>query len=625
LPCVRSLCWGLYLHSSCYSGFDVGAEREDTLALFTLGGELDYFVFAGPTPAAVVEQLTRLTGRPALPPLWAMGYHQSRWSYASDADVRGVAHGFRSRQIPLDAIHIDIDYMDGFRVFTWGRERFPDPQGTVAALHAEQVRAVTIVDPGVKKDLSGGYAVADEGLAGRHFVHGPDGEPFSGWVWPGESLFPDFCRDATRSWWGEHHAALTELGVDGIWCDMNEPAIVDRPFSERGANDHPIPLASRHGEAGEALHTETHNLYGHLMARATNEGLARLRPERRPWVLTRSGFVGTQRWAASWMGDNSAWWEHLEMSLPQLASMGLCGSPHVGVDIGGFYDNSSPELFARWFELGTFYPFMRGHKNCRTRVHEPWALGPEVEAIARAAIERRYRLLPYLYTLAHRAHRSGEPIWRPLFYDFPDTPELHQIEDQVMIGPQLMIAPVYQPGVRRRLIELPPGTWYDFHTGAEVTGSHGKRAWIADAPLGTIPILVRGGSILPLGNVRQSTAESLAELTLEVYPDPDAGGRWTLIEDEGEGFGYRDGRLAETDFELERLTPGHLLRISARRGGYDPPPRTLILRLHLPAAPTQVRLDGTTARDWHWDTTHQAIELRLEDDGNPHRLETTAC
>lgn len=609
---VRSgLAWGLYLHSSWYSAFDVGAEHEGVLTLFTLGGELDYFVLAGPTPAAVVEQLTRLTGRPALPPLWALGYHQSRWSYGSDTEVRALARGFRERRIPLDAIHIDIDYMDGFRVFTWDGERFPNPAATIAALHAQDIRAVTIVDPGVKKELGTGYPVADAGAAGGHFVRGRDGEPFSGWVWPGECLFPDFCRTDTRRWWGDLHSRLAELGVDGIWCDMNEPSIGDRQFGTRGVRDQPIPLSAPQGDEGEALQAETHNLYGLLMSQATAEGLARLRPGRRPWVLTRSGYLGIQRWAASWMGDNSAWWEHLEMSLPQLASMGLCGSPHVGVDIGGFYHNCFGELFARWMAIGSFYPFMRSHAHYRSRAQEPWAFGPEVEAVARAAIELRYRLLPYLYTLAHRAHRSGEPMLRPLLYDFPDAGHLHQIEDQVMIGPQLMIAPVYQPGARRRLVELPPGDWYDFRTGSRV----GPGPLVADAPLDALPVYVRGGSILTLGEVRQSTAEPLTELTLEVYPATQLTGRWTLVEDDGESFAYHDGQLAETDFAVTGLACDGRLTIDQRRGAYVPHPRTLVVRLHLPAPPLGVAINDRETEAWRWDEARSAVELRLPDDG----------
>ncbi|MBK1722536.1 glycoside hydrolase family 31 protein [Thiocystis violacea] len=611
------LAWGLYLNSTWYSAFDLGAADEEVLTLFTLGGELDYFVFAGPTPAAVVEQLTRLTGRPMLPPLWALGYHQSRWSYGTDADVRGIAQTFREHWIPIDAIHLDIDYMDGYRIFTWDRNRFPEPSETIAALHEAQVRAVTIVDPGVKNDRETGYRTAESGLAGGHFIQRPDGEPFTGWVWPDESLFPDFCRGATRQWWGELHADLVGLGIDGIWCDMNEPSIVDRPFKVSGVCEQPVPLSITQGDDGEALHAETHNLYGQLMAQATWEGLERLRPERRPWVLTRSGFVGTQRWAASWMGDNNAWWEHLEMSLPQLASMGLCGSPHVGVDIGGFYQNTVGELYARWMELGTFYPFMRCHTHCDSRPQEPWSFGPEIEAIVRSAIELRYRLLPYLYTLAHLAHRTGQPLLRPLLYDFPWATHLHQIQDQVMIGPQLMIAPVCAPGVRRRLVELPPGhTWYDFRTGLPIDSDH----LVADAPLGGIPILVRGGSVLTLGNIRPSTADPVSELTLEVYPDHNNAGNWTLIEDDGESFAYREGALCETEMGIAPAGQGAELWVAARRGDYRPPARRLTVRLHLMQPPVGVLLDGNEADGWTWDDERHALVLGLDDDGQEHRI-----
>ncbi|NEX19000.1 DUF5110 domain-containing protein [Thiorhodococcus mannitoliphagus] len=611
------LAWGLFLNSTWYSAFDVGAQDEDILSIVTLGGELDYFVFAGPTPAAVVEQLTRLTGRPMLPPLWAMGYHQSRWSYGTDEDVRGIARSFRDHWIPLDAIHLDIDYMDGYRVFTWDKDRFPKPSETIAALHEDHVRVVTIVDPGVKKDPESGYATFESGLAGGHFIQHADGEPFSGWVWPDESLFPDFCRSATRLWWGEQHADLVELGIDGIWCDMNEPAIVDRPFRELGVCEQPMPLSLTQGDDGEGLHAETHNLYGQLMAQATWEALERLRPERRPWVLTRSGFVGVQRWAATWMGDNNAWWEHLEMSLPQLASMGLCGSPHVGVDIGGFYQHSHAELYARWIELGTFYPFMRSHAHCDSRAQEPWSFGPEIETIARSAIELRYRLLPYLYTLAHLAHRHGAPLLRPLLYDFPDAAHLHQIHDQVMVGPQLMIAAIFHPGVRRRLVELPPGhTWYDFRTGVPIDSDH----LVADAPLGGLPILVRGGSILTLGNVRPSTAEPLSELTLDVYPDHHNSGTWTLIEDDGESFAYQDGMLCETQMWIAPGSQGTELSIAARQGDFVPPQRRMTIRLHLPQPPASVLLDGSEATDWTWDESRHALVLGLDDDGQEHHI-----
>ncbi|HKJ08359.1 MAG TPA: TIM-barrel domain-containing protein, partial [Gammaproteobacteria bacterium] len=543
---VRPGCaWGLFLHSTWYSRFDLGADNGEELRILTLGGELDYYLFTGPTPADVVEQLTRLTGRPPVPPLWAMGFHQSRWSYPDGAQVEAVAAGFRERDIPLEAVHLDIDYMRGYRDFTWDPVRFARPHETVGRLHARGVRAVCIVDPGVKHDVSAGYRVAREGIENNAFIRRADGRLFVGYCWPGESLFPDFTRGSVRQWWGGQHRVLMDAGVDGLWTDMNEPAIFDRPFGQAGLRLAPIPLNAPQGEGDESTHhAEVHNLYGHLMARATWEGMQRLRPGTRPWVLTRSAFTGSQRYAVTWMGDNSSCWEHLQLSVPQLAGMGLSGMPHAGVDIGGFYDNAHPELYARWMELGTFYPFMRCHTALGTRSQEPWQFGPEVETISRRAIELRYRLLPYLYTLAHLAHRTGAPIWRPMVYEFPDQPEMHPVEDQLMIGPHLLVAPVCEPGVVDRLVRLPRGRWYDWWSGRELAGgSH-----VRPAPLGTIPVFVRAGAIVTLGNVRPSTATPLTELTVAIYP---AGhSEWTLIEDDGQSDDYLHGALAETPFQV---------------------------------------------------------------------------
>ncbi|MBK5931474.1 TIM-barrel domain-containing protein [Halochromatium salexigens] len=654
------LAWGLMLGSSGYSHFDLGAEQSDTLGLFSLGGELDYYLFAGPTPAAVVEQLTRLTGRPALPPLWALGYHQSRWGYRSDAEIRAIANEFRRRRIPIDAIHLDIDYMDGFRVFSWDRERFPSPRTTVEALHQQDIHAVTIIDPGVKR-IGSSDPVLETGLRGDHFVRRPDGEHFTGYVWPGESLFPDFCRTATRRWWGDLHAGLLDAGVDGIWCDMNEPAIVDRPFEVPGATALAIPLDAKQGDDAETCHAEAHNRYGTLMARATYEGLQRLRPKRRPWVLTRSASMGAQRWAVSWMGDNASSWEDLRTSLPQLASMGLSGSPHVGVDIGGFYGACNGELFARWIELGAFYPFMRAHAYYGSPPQEPWAFGDAIEAVARTAIERRYQFLPYLYTLAHRTHRTGEPILRPLLYDFPQATELHGIEDQLMVGPQLMIAPVCEPGVSEREVLLPPGAWYDFHTGRRIDdGSHETRVADANArdavasasinasasaggnasidvkagasasamnrrcllpaPPGRMPILVRGGSCLTLGPTRQSTREPLTELILDAYPDEGQSGSWTLIEDAGDGEDDGNDPQAETALTVTTEHAGPTLMIGPRQSGWQPHPRQLVLRLHLAQQPEQVLLDAVPQVDWRWDQADHAAVVSLDDDGDAHQL-----
>lgn len=610
------LAWGCFLNSTWYSQFDVGATDWNQLEMIALGGELDYYLFYGPTPAQVVEGLTRLTGRPFLPPLWALGYHQSRWGYMNEGEIRELAESFHTRDIPLDVIHFDIDYMHGYRDFTWHPERFPDPKGLLADLREQGVRVVTIIDPGVKNDVESDYPVAKDGLEKEVFIRNPDGSPFVGFCWPDAALFPDFARAETRTWWGDQHVGHLETGVAGIWNDMNEPAIFDRPFSEGFSKQKPMPLTTPQGSAEEeTVHAEVHNLYGLLMGRATYDGVARLGGGRRPWVLTRSAFTGVQRYAASWMGDNSSWWEHLEQSLPQLTSMGLSGEPHVGVDIGGFFDNPSPELYARWIEMGTFYPFMRTHTCAGTIRQEPWSFGAEVEDIARRSIKLRYRLLPYLYTLAHEAHRTGAPLLRPLFFDFPNDPATFHRHDQVMVGPDMMVTPIYHPGNDYRMVYLPAGVWYDFWSGKHYDG---PAQLTVHAPLGRIPLWVRGGAVLPLGNVRRSTTEPLSELTLMVFPAGASEGGW--IEDDGETLAFEQGEIAETRVTVRAEPSQVTVRVAARQGTFQPHPRHLTLQLHTVEYPTTLTFDGVEQEAWTWEDELRAAVLSWFDDGEAHEI-----
>ncbi len=599
-PCFLALrpglAWGLFLRSTWFSRFDVGAARPGTLEIATLGGELDYVLMYGPDPAGVVEKLTRLTGRPLLPPLWSLGYHQSRWGYRTRAEVEGLVDQFRTRGIPLDAVHLDIDYMRGYRCFTWDPQRFPEPHEMLAGLRRQGVRAVTIVDPGIKNEPASGYPVADEMWSRGFFCRERHGEPFQGYCWPDAALFPDFARAAVRDWWGEQHRPLIQAGVSGIWQDMNEPSVFAAPFSQGQAGHQEVPPALTHGDAEEsAPHAEVHNLYGLLMCQATRQGLERLRPDQRPWTLTRSAYTGIQSLSCTWMGDNTSWWEHLQISLPQLASMGLCGVPHVGVDIGGFSRNCSGELLVRWTQAGAFYPFMRNHSAWDTLPQEPWAFGPEVEDLVARAIRLRYRLLPYLLTLAHRTHRTGEPLLRPMLYDFPDEVELYHRDDQVMFGPLLLVAPVVHRGHRHRLVHLPPGDWFDFWEG---TRHRGPAALAVAAPLDRIPLFVRAGSVLTLGNERRSTDDPLTELSLEVYPG-ECASEWTWIEEDGVSPACLQGTMAETRAEVQ-VHPHLEVRIGPRRGSWQPTPRVLRLRLHLEERPERLLVDGMGC-DWTWD------------------------
>lgn len=616
--------FGAFLHVSHFSRFDAGHDHPDRLGIEALGGELDLFLFAGPTPADVVEQITRLTGRPLLPPHWALGFHQSRWGYRSGTEVVALVDTFRDRDLPLDVVHLDIDYMRGFRSFTWDPERFPDPAGLVDEIHARAARVVTIVDPGVKDEPGAGYAPADELLTRGYALRNSDGSAFRGYVWPDRALFPDFAREDVRLWWGgQHSESLVAMGVDGIWNDMNEPTVFDRPFDSGTSRMRPFPLGLSHGdEGGRASHLEVRNLYGALEGQATYEGLVRLRPQARPWVLTRSAYVGSQSSCVSWMGDNCSWWEHLALSVPQLLSMGLSGSPHAGVDIGGFFDNAQPELFARWMELGTFYPFMRDHAALGTRSQEPWAFGEEVEAVARSALALRYRLLPYLITLAHEAAECGAPLMRSLGYAFPDEVGTFDIDDAFLLGPWLLVAPVTGPRRRWREMVLPKGRWLDWWTGTALgaDAEDRTRAVAVEAPLGRPALALRAGALLPLGNVRANTAEPLGELRVVVVPAERSA--YTVVEDDGTSHAWRDGGMARTALTMRRREQRLELVVGARSGAFRPAARRLVVELRLPGPPVRLSVDGEE-RSASWEAERSAALVWWQDDGREHTVTVT--
>lgn len=566
------LAYGLFFHNTFRSAFDVGRARPDVLTLEAEGGEADYYVAYGPAPAGVMQGWAALLGTLPLPPRWALGHHESRWSYMSADEVRAVAAGFRARDLPCDVIHLDIDYMRGYRVFTWDPERFPDPAGLIADLRAQGFRVVTIIDPGVKADPE--YAVYRDGLAREAFIRQADGAVAHGYVWPDDSVFADFTRPEVRAWWGGLQAALTEPGVSGVWNDMNEPVVFDRPFSQGGGGVGTLPLDAPQGPDGErTTHAEVHNLYGSLMAQASYEGLRRLLGDERPFTLTRSGFAGYQRWSAGWMGDNESWWEHLEMALPQLCNVGLSGAPFVGVDIGGFGDNCTGELLARWVQIGALLPFCRNHAAAGTARQEPWVFGPQVEAIYREYMDLRYRLLPYLYSLFAEAARTGAPILRPLVYEFPGDPAVRALHDQVLLGASLMAAPILRPGQTRRVVYLPAGTWYDWHTGEKHVG---PAHLLAEAPLERMPLYARAGGLVPLGpSLRHVDEKPLDPLTLRVFP---GDGEFELYEDDGRTFAYERGEWRRTRYIL-RQAQGQLLLSWSREGRFTPAPRQLVLQV----------------------------------------------
>ena len=599
------LAYGVFFNNTWRSRFDIGARQPGVWLMEAEGGELDYYVIYGPTPEQVSEGVGALLGTLPLPPRWALGYHHSRWGHATESMVRDLADEFRTRDIPCDVIHLDIDHMDGYRVFTWDPQGFSDPQTLLSELRSNGFRVVTIIDPGVKIDPD--YRVYRSGLECDVFIRRADGAVFHGYVWPDDSVFADYTRPEVREWWGDMQKALVDVGISGIWNDMNEPTAFELPFSQGVGEVGTIELDAIQGPEGErTTHSEVHNLYGSGMARASYEGLRRYLNGERPFVLTRSGFAGIQRWSACWMGDNDSWWEHLELAMPQLMNMGLSGVPFVGTDIGGFSGNASGELFARWMQFGVLAPFCRAHSEILTERHEPWVFGPRVEAICREFLRLRYRLLPYLYTLFWEASQRGTPVLRPLLYHFPDDPVTYSLHDQVLLGPHLLVAPMYHPGREHRHVYLPVGVWFDWWTDEQLAG---PAHLLAHAPLERMPLYIRAGAIIPSGpDLHYADEHLLDPLTLDLYP---GNGAFTLYEDDGHSFEYEQGQFCTTSYTLRRTEDRLIFEIGAREGAYVLPARRLLIRIH---AVDEQAAQGHPGASY--DPARRLLTLQENDDGS---------
>lgn len=570
----------VFYENSHYADFDLGAESPQAANHRFTGGELRYTLISGEVPA-LLERYTELTGRHSLPPLWLLGYHQSRWSYYPEARVRKLAQDFREHEIPCDAIHLDIDYMDGFRVFTWDKERFPDLPALAADLRAQGFKLITIIDPGIKADPA--YEVYRSGLQGQHFCTSPKGAVVQAPVWPGDSAFPDFTAPATRTWWGAWYQKLLDAGIAGFWNDMNEPAA----FSPAGSTT--IPVTTRHsleGRGGD--HHEAHNVYGLLMARASTEGLLALRPDTRPVVITRSGWAGVQRYATSWTGDNQSTWESLRLTVPMVLGLGLSGVGFTGPDTGGFAGAADAELFTRWLQQSAFMPFCRAHTIAGTPDQEPWSYGEPYLSINRRFIQLRYELLPYLYTAVWQMTAHGWPMVRPL--GWLDS-SLWPVDDAFLCGDALLVAPVMEPGVTTRKVTLPAGAWYEFWTNQRCRGGEVLTVY---APLETAPLFVREGTVLPLGEFGPSVEQRVDRfLRLHVYPLTGDGEALSwLYEDAGEGFDYQHGAQRLSRFVMQRR--GDTLNITwEQEGDFTPPYAHIALTLNgLRRAPREVRADG---------------------------------
>ena len=562
------------------NGYLAHFEFEDTLRFryHFSGGEYTEYVFAGPGLREILGRYTELTGRISAPPIWTLGYHQCRWHGYTQSDIDRMADRFRHESIPCDALWLDIEHMNGYRVFTWNERTFPDVRKMFKKLGERKFRAISIVDPGVK--IEPGYSVYDSGLKHDAFCKTPGGHIYSGQVWPGRTAFPDFSREEVRRWWGGLNAAHVQSGLAGIWNDMNEPATGDIP-------EH----AMRFGNGADS-HERYHNQYALLMAMATKDGLLAAMPEKRTFILSRAGFAGIQRYAANWMGDNMARWDHLGISIPMALGLGLSGQAFVGADVGGFAESTNPELFLRWMQCGVLTPFCRNHNNAGCVAQYPWSFGGAVQELLRKSIELRYRLIPAIYTAFVESSETGLPIQRPLALDYQDDATAREVEDQYLLGENVLVAPVLIAGATARQVYLPNGSWRNWFTGERFVG---PQFIIAATPMEHIPVYIREGAVIPMWpEAPPSTMDYFPDsIELHVFTPGDDGVFVShLQEDDGITFAYRDGAVYRSRISLSRSGDDLALDVLTTGNGFPQFARTGFVIVFHGQSPSEVEIGG---------------------------------
>jgi alpha-glucosidase len=602
--------YGLFLDNTFRSGFDFGHRNYDQLEISADGGPIDYYIIAGPTVPEVVRRYADLTGKPPLPPRWSLGYQQSRYSYMTDAEVREVANRLKSDRIPADVLWLDIDFQDRNRPFTVDTKAFPSLKTLASDMDRQGIKLVTITDLHIAHAPNEGHAPYDTGLAGDHFLKNPDGSTYVAPVWPGPSVFPDFTRADSRKWWGDLYKGFVDDGIAGFWNDMNEPAIFETPTKT-------MPIGTLHRidsddfVARTTTHAEAHNVYGMENSRATYDGLLRLRPNVRPFVMTRATYAGGQRYAVTWTGDNNATWDHLKLMVHQLLNLGLSGFTWAGADIGGFTGGPSPELLTRWYQVGAFTPVFRNHAAKNTPRAEPWVDGAEHLAIRRRYIEERYRLLPYFYAVAEQNARTGDPVMRPVFYDYPELATAPCDQSMAFtVGRDLLVVPSAKPESTHVYDAcMPSAGWFDYWTGLEVEGETKPDApfeVVKETPrLDRLPVYVRPGTILPRQPVTQSTSVAPnGPLELHVYPGQDCRGE--LFWDDG--VSVKAANLRQT-VRCTLGKDGLMLHFDRREGSFRPWWKQIAVTVHGWSGPAKVRgVDGVES-----DSASKTVRFTIPD------------
>ena len=530
--------YGIFFDNSFRSYFDMGKERGDRIFFGAIGGQIQYYFIPGENIKEVVKNYTALTGRMEMPPLWSLGYQQCRFSYFSQEEVRELVKTFEEKDIPLDVVYLDIDYMDGFRVMTFKTPNFNDAAGLISDLKEKGIRTITIIDPGVKVDEE--YDVFKRGKEGNHFTKKLDGEIFIGAVWPGDSAFPDFSNKDCREWWkSELKKFISEHGMDGIWNDMNEPCVFN--------NDHKTMLETclHNSDNGVIEHKEFHNRYGFEMSRCSKEAQEELHPNERGFSMTRATYAGGQRYSSVWTGDNMSLWNQMRMSISMNANLGISGFSFVGNDVSGFGLDSSEELFIRWMEMGPFIPIFRNHSNMYTRRQEPWAFGPRAEKIAKKYIELRYELLPYIYDLYYISHKEGLPIFRPMIMEYEKDMNLLNMREQFMLGENMIVAPVLYEGERSKTVYLPKGSWFNYFTREKLQGG---KWYKLPCELDEILVFVKEGAIIPTYNKKfRNVKERPKNILLKVFGENAKGFHYN---DDGHTMEYLEGKYTYMDIKV---------------------------------------------------------------------------
>ncbi len=576
--------YGIFFDNTFRSYFDFAQERRYVTSFWAQGGEMNYYFIYGPKMTDVVEYYTDLTGKPDLPPLWALGFHQCKWSYYPESKVKEITSKFRKLQIPCDAIYLDIDYMEGFRCFTWNKEYFPDPKRMVKELEEDGFKTVAIIDPGIKIDKD--YWIFNEGLENDYFCKRADGPYIKGKVWPGECYFPDFTNPKVRKWWsGLFKELIEDIGVNGIWNDMNEPAVMEVPNKT-------FPHDVRHNYDGNACsHRKAHNIYGMQMARATYQGVKKFSHPKRPFVITRAAYSGTQRYTSTWTGDNIANWEHLWIANVQVQRLAMSGFSFAGSDIGGFAEQPHGELFTRWIQLATFHPFFRVHSSGDHGEQEPWTFDEDVTDIVRKFIELRYQLLPYLYTAFWEYTEKGVPLIKSLvMYDQEDSNTHYRI-DEFIFGHSILVCPIIEPNAKGRRMYIPRGNWYNFWTDEAVKG--GKEIWV-DADVDSMPVFIKEGAIIPKYPVQQYVGEKkVEEIVLDVYYKKGKEDS-QFFDDSHDGYEYTQGRFSLRTFKLTGRK-NQLVIQQHKDGNFDTDCKRFKLQIHgLPFDIKTIQLDNET-------------------------------